>query len=141
MRILAALVNPDGPVPERETVTLINASPDPIDLRGRHLADRAKRRLALPAGPLPAGPSLVLHYLEDWGPTLAEMRRVLRPGGRLIASVTHPFVDHLIQEPVRTADNERAPHGPRRSHVGQLIGALLRVHLRRSLTAAFKQSV
>ncbi|GAA3546267.1 hypothetical protein GCM10022419_028010 [Nonomuraea rosea] len=43
--------------------------------------------------------SLVLHYLEDWGPTLAEMRRVLRPGGRLIASVNHPFVEHLAQNP------------------------------------------
>ncbi|MFF2658575.1 class I SAM-dependent methyltransferase [Kitasatospora sp. NPDC058032] len=43
--------------------------------------------------------SLVLHYLEDWGPTLAEMRRVLRPGGRLIASVQHPFVDYAIQNP------------------------------------------
>ncbi len=55
------------------------------------------------------------------------MWRVLRPGGRLIASATHPFVDHLIQEPVRTADNERAPHGPRRSHAGQFLGALLEV--------------
>ncbi|MFE2699145.1 class I SAM-dependent methyltransferase, partial [Streptomyces mirabilis] len=36
--------------------------------------------------------SLVLHHLEDWGPTLAELRRVIRPGGRLIASVDHPFV-------------------------------------------------
>jgi SAM-dependent methyltransferase len=26
--------------------------------------------------------SLVLHYLEDWGPALAELRRVLKPGGR-----------------------------------------------------------
>lgn len=43
--------------------------------------------------------SLVLHYLEDWGPTLAELRRVLRPGGRLIASVDHPFVAYTIQEP------------------------------------------
>ncbi|MGW7452438.1 class I SAM-dependent methyltransferase [Streptomyces sp. NPDC054787] len=43
--------------------------------------------------------SLVLHYLEDWGPTLAEMRRVLRPGGRLIASVDHPFVAYAIQDP------------------------------------------
>jgi SAM-dependent methyltransferase len=35
--------------------------------------------------------SLVLHYLEDWGPALAELRRILKPGGRLIASVDHPF--------------------------------------------------
>jgi SAM-dependent methyltransferase len=35
--------------------------------------------------------SLVLHYLEDWGPALAELRRVLKPGGRLIVSVDHPF--------------------------------------------------
>jgi SAM-dependent methyltransferase len=43
--------------------------------------------------------SLVLHYLEDWGPTLAELRRVLRPGGRLIASVDHPFVAYMIKDP------------------------------------------
>jgi SAM-dependent methyltransferase len=43
--------------------------------------------------------SLVLHYLEDWEPTLAELRRVLRPGGRLIASVDHPFVAYTIHDP------------------------------------------
>lgn len=43
--------------------------------------------------------SLVLHYVEDWNPTLAELRRVLRPGGRLIASVDHPFVAYTIHEP------------------------------------------
>lgn len=43
--------------------------------------------------------SLVLHYLEDWNPTLAELRRVIRPGGRLIASVDHPFVAYTIHEP------------------------------------------
>lgn len=36
--------------------------------------------------------SLVLHYLEDWSGPLAEVRRVLRPGGRLIASVNHPML-------------------------------------------------
>lgn len=36
--------------------------------------------------------SLALHYVEDWAPTLSEFRRVLRPGGRLIAAIIHPFV-------------------------------------------------
>ncbi len=40
--------------------------------------------------------SLVLHYLEDWGPALAELHRVLRPGGRLVLSVHHPFVYRLM---------------------------------------------
>jgi SAM-dependent methyltransferase len=39
--------------------------------------------------------SLVLHYLQDWGPALAELRRVLKPGGRLIVSVDHPFAVSL----------------------------------------------
>jgi SAM-dependent methyltransferase len=50
------------------------------------------------AEPLPFPPvsfdavlaSLVMHYLQDWGPTLAEFRRVLVPGGRLVVSTHHP---------------------------------------------------
>lgn len=34
--------------------------------------------------------SQVLHYLEHWGPTLDEFRRVLKPGGRLVVSEEHP---------------------------------------------------
>ncbi|WP_330276502.1 methyltransferase domain-containing protein [Lentzea sp. NBC_00516] len=41
--------------------------------------------------------SLVLHYLKDWGPTLAETRRVLRTGGRLIASVNHPTAEYCME--------------------------------------------
>jgi ubiquinone/menaquinone biosynthesis C-methylase UbiE len=40
--------------------------------------------------------SLVLHYLQDWGPALAELRRVLTPGGRLIVAVDHPFAIQAI---------------------------------------------
>lgn len=40
--------------------------------------------------------SLVLHYLKDWAPALSELRRVLKPGGRMIASVEHPFAMNLM---------------------------------------------
>jgi SAM-dependent methyltransferase len=56
------------------------------------------------ADPLPFAPAsfdavlaaLVMHYLQDWGPTLAEFRRVLVPGGRLVISTHHPFMDHSL---------------------------------------------
>ena len=43
--------------------------------------------------------SLVLHYLLDWGPTLAEFRRVLRSAGTLILSVHHPEDWHWFDRP------------------------------------------
>lgn len=36
--------------------------------------------------------SLVMHYLEDWGPTLRELHRVLTPGGRFVFSTHHVFM-------------------------------------------------
>lgn len=88
-------------------VTGVDASAEMLALARRRLGDGADLRVVDLSDPLPFDDgafddvvaSLVLHYLEDWGPTLAEMRRVLRPGGRLIASVQHPFVDYVIQDP------------------------------------------
>ena len=58
IRILAAMVNPPGGSPERETVLLLNASPRPVDLTGWTLADRMKETCPLPPGPLAAGQTL-----------------------------------------------------------------------------------
>jgi SAM-dependent methyltransferase len=71
----------------------------------RRLGPDADLRVADLADPLPfpddtfddAIASLVLHYLQDWGPTLTELHRVLRTGGRLIASVNHPTADYCIE--------------------------------------------
>lgn len=71
-----------------------------LDLARRRLGDSVPLQVHDLAQPLPyeneafddVVASLVLHYLEDWSGPLAEMCRVLRPGGRLIASVNHPFV-------------------------------------------------
>ena len=53
--IVAAMVNPPGPAPERETVLLLNASPQPVDLTGWRIADRLKRTCAVPGGALAPG--------------------------------------------------------------------------------------
>ncbi|MGH2917866.1 MAG: DUF2278 family protein [Solirubrobacteraceae bacterium] len=58
VRIIGAMVNPIGPGPEAESVLLLNASPDAIDLSGWRIADRTKRSCAVPGGPLASGETL-----------------------------------------------------------------------------------
>ncbi|MFB6437392.1 DUF2278 family protein [Streptomyces sp. NPDC056411] len=60
LRIVAALVNPAGPAPEEETVTLVNTSAAPVDLDGWHLTDQHKHQLDLPEGRLGPGATLVV---------------------------------------------------------------------------------
>src|SRR5215813_3454113 len=66
-------------------VTGIDKSAAMLELARRRLGDGADLRVAELGSPLPflddtfddVTASLVLHYLEDWGPALAELRRVL----------------------------------------------------------------
>jgi uncharacterized protein YukJ len=55
VRIVGSLVNASGPAPEHEFVTLLNASPDDIDLAGWALCDRLKRQTVLDSVSLAAG--------------------------------------------------------------------------------------
>src|SRR3954454_18991621 len=87
-------------------VTGIDASAGMLALARRRLGDDVALHVVDLSDRLPFADgafddvvaSLVLHYLEDWGPTLAELRRVLGPGGRLIASVDHPVVAYTISD-------------------------------------------
>ena len=65
VRIVAALVNPIGPAPEAETVTLLNASPAAVGLDGWRLADRMKRSCPLPTVELGPGATLTVPLTSD----------------------------------------------------------------------------
>jgi len=59
VRIVGALVNPAGPAPEHETVTILNASPSAINLQDWQIADRLKNKHKL-SGTLNPGGTLVV---------------------------------------------------------------------------------
>jgi ubiquinone/menaquinone biosynthesis C-methylase UbiE len=85
-------------------VTGVDSSARMLELARQRLGEGADLHLADLGSPLPFPDgafddviaSLVLHYLEDWAGPLAELRRVLTPGGRLIVSVDHPIVFKLL---------------------------------------------
>ncbi|WP_191252165.1 class I SAM-dependent methyltransferase [Amycolatopsis oliviviridis] len=98
-----------GPITEalRDRGALVSgfdASAKMVELARKRLGHDADLRVADIGSPLPYPDgafddvivALVLHYLEDWTAPLAEIRRVLKPGGRLILAVNHPIIYKLI---------------------------------------------
>lgn len=85
-------------------VTGFDSSPAMVELARKRLGMKAALHVGDLSQPLPFaddafdddGASLVLHYLKDWSTPLNELRRVLKPGGRIIMSVNHPTVYKVI---------------------------------------------
>jgi ubiquinone/menaquinone biosynthesis C-methylase UbiE len=85
-------------------VTGFDKSTKMLELARQRLGADAALQVADLASPLPFPDgafddvivSLVLHYLEDWTAPLAELRRVLTSGGRLIVAVHHPIIYKMI---------------------------------------------
>jgi SAM-dependent methyltransferase len=81
-----------------------DASQAMIALARERLGDEADLKVADLTQPLPyeaaafddALAVLVLHYLEDWSRPLAELRRVVKPGGRLVVVVNHPVIPPVM---------------------------------------------
>ena len=94
VRVVAALVNPVGPAPEAETVTLLNTTAGPIDLSGWSLVDRMKNRMPLDPATLPAGETLriLIHAPVQLGNN-GGLISVLDPAGLKVDGVAYTAAD------------------------------------------------
>ena len=88
-------------------VTSVDTAPRMIELARQRLGSRARFELAdlqRPLNIVPAGSidvvvaSLVLHYIEDWAPLLADLSRALVPNGALVFSLHHPISGWLLSD-------------------------------------------
>ena len=85
-------------------VSGFDLSPAMVELARQRLGEDADVRVADLGATLPypddtfdlVVASLSLHYVKDWASALAELRRVLKPGGRLIVSIIHPTVYAMV---------------------------------------------
>ncbi|MEQ9506116.1 MAG: methyltransferase domain-containing protein [Hyphomonas sp.] len=89
-------------------VAAFDISPAMIEMARERVGDRARLFVADMAKPLPSllndyfdlvASSLAIDYVRDWSVPLAEFRRVLKPGGRLVMSVQHPMGAYTWYKP------------------------------------------
>ncbi len=90
IRVVAALVNPTGPAPEAETVTLLNTTALPIDVGGWSIVDRMKNRMPLDPATIPAGETLriMLHAPVQLGNS-GGLISLLDPNGLKVDGVAY----------------------------------------------------
>ena len=96
-------------------VVALDSSPKMVALAKKRTSDRADVCVADLEAPLSflsdasfdvVLSTLVLEYVRDWRATFAEFRRVLKPAGHLVISVTHPFFDSTYFKTEKYFDTE-----------------------------------
>lgn len=89
-------------------VTAFDVSPAMVELARRAVGGRAEFLVADLSQPFEFASdysfdlvvaSLVMHYVRDWEPVLAEFRRVVKPGGAVVFSTHHPAMDWQLHSP------------------------------------------
>lgn len=85
----------------------VDVEPQMIEIASRKLGNRANFRIVDLDQPPQLAPSssidivvasLVLHYIKDWQPIMAELHRCLKPGGALVFSLHHPITAWLLSD-------------------------------------------
>lgn len=86
------------------TVEGFDLSDKMLDFARATLGDKVRLKVASLDAPLPyddaqfdaALCALAMHYVKDWALPLREFHRILKPGGHLVISTHHPFMDHAL---------------------------------------------
>jgi SAM-dependent methyltransferase len=122
-------------------ILALDREPRMVALARQRLRGRARVEVADLERPLDMVPdgsvdlvvaSLVLHYIQDWRPLLAELHRCLAPSGALVFSVHHPVTGWQLSD--RTDYHRTELISERWSWDGQPVTARM---YRRPLSAIF----
>ncbi len=91
VQIIAALVNPIGDDPGGETVTLLNTTPEPVDLEGWRILNLRKEAFVLPSARLAPGETLRLTLPPNVVPLSNEggIISLLDPNGHKVHGVSY----------------------------------------------------
>jgi SAM-dependent methyltransferase len=89
-------------------VTAFDVSPKMLEFAGVRVGGRVKLVLASMTEPLTfaasgefdlVASSLAIDYVKDWSVPLGEFHRLLKPGGRIVLTVSHPVAAYQYYKP------------------------------------------